>query len=76
MLRLLSAMVMTWSGRHLSCMATLRRIRLRPGDHKELKGWVRARTTPQRRAERAQIVLDSAGGLAGKADVSLPTVQR
>ena len=62
-------------------MATLRRIRLRPGDRKELEGWVRARTTPQRRVERARIVLGSAGGLSGRAlareiGVSLPTVQR
>ena len=54
---------------------------MRPGDRKELEGWVRARTTPQRRVERARIVLGSAGGLSGRAlareiGVSLPTVQR
>ena len=54
---------------------------MRPGDRKELEGWVRARTTPQRRMERARIVLGSAGGLSGRAlareiGVSLPTVQR
>ena len=69
-----------WRRRYLSCMAKLR-IRLRPGDRKELEGWVRARTTPQRRVERARIVLGSAGGLSGRAlarqiGVSLPTVQR
>ena len=52
-----------------------------PGDRKELEGWVRARTTPQRRVERARIVLGSAGGLPGRAlareiGISLPTVQR
>ena len=52
-----------------------------PGDRKELEGWVRARTTPQRREERARIILGSAGGLPGRAlareiGVSLPTVQR
>ena len=62
-------------------MATLRRIRLRPGDRKELEGWVRARTTPQWRVERARIVLGSACGLSGRAlareiGISLPTVQR
>ena len=62
-------------------MPALRRIRLRPGDRKELESWVRARTTPQRRVERARIVLGSAGGLSGRAlareiGVSLPTVQR
>ena len=62
-------------------MATLRRIRLRSGDRKELEGWIRARTTPQRRVERARIVLGSAGGLSGRVlareiGVSLPTVQR
>ena len=54
---------------------------MRPGDRKELEGWVRARTTPQRRVERARIVLGSAAGLSGRAlareiGVSLPTVQR
>jgi len=34
---------------------------LRPGDRKELEGWVRARTTSQRRVERARIILGSAG---------------
>ena len=54
---------------------------MRPGDRKELEGWVRARTTPQRRVERARIVLGSAGGSSGRAlarriGISLPTVQR
>ncbi len=54
---------------------------MRPGDRKELEGWVRARTTPQRRVERARIILGSAGGLPGRTlareiGVSLPTVQR
>ena len=54
---------------------------MRSGDRKELEGWVRARTTPQRRAERARIVLGSANGLSRQAlsrkiGVALPTVQR
>ena len=54
---------------------------MRPGDRRELEGWVRARTTPQRRVERARIVLGSAAGSSGRAlareiGVSLPTVQR
>ena len=54
---------------------------MRPGDPKKLEGWVRARTTPQWRVERARIVLGSAEGLSGRAlarriGVSLPTVQR
>ena len=64
-------------------MSTIRRIRSRSGDRKELEGWVRARTTttPQRRAERARIVLASANGLSRQAlsrkiGGSLPTVQR
>ena len=67
--------------RYLPGMPALRRIRLRPWDRRELEGWVRARTTPQRRVERARIILGSAGGLPGRAlareiGVSLPTVQR
>ena len=66
---------------YLPRIPKIRRIRLRPGDRKELEGWVRARTTPQRRVERARIVLGSADGLSGRAiarklGVSLPTVQR
>ena len=62
-------------------MPTIRRIRLRPGDRKELESWVRARTAPQRRAERPRIVLGSAGGLSARAlrrkvGISLPTVKR
>ena len=54
---------------------------MRPGDRKELESWVRARTTPQRRVERARIVLGSADGLSARAlrrevGVSLPTVKR
>ena len=62
-------------------MPKIRRIRLRPGDREELESWVRARTTPQRRVERARIVLGSADGLSARAPrrevgVSLPTVKR
>ena len=64
--------------RYLPGMPALRRIRLRPWDRRELEGWVRARTTPQRRVERARIILGSAGrfgrsGLAREIGVSLPT---
>ena len=43
-------------------MPTLRRIRLRPWDRRELEGWVRVRTTPQRTVPSAQTadVLDLA----------------
>ena len=62
-------------------MPKIRGIRLRPGDREELESWVRARTTPQRRVERARIVLGSADGLSARAPrrevgVSLPTVKR
>ena len=74
-------MYITWRGCYLSCMPKIRRIRLRPGDRKELESWVRARTTPQRRVERARIILGSADGLSARAlrrevGVSLPTVKR
>ena len=54
---------------------------MRPGDRREREGRIRARTTPQRRVERARIVLGSAAGSSGRAlarevGVSLPTVQR
>ena len=54
---------------------------MRPGDRKELESWVRARTTPQRRVERARVILGSADGLSARAlrrevGVSLPTVKR
>ena len=66
---------------YLPSMPRIRRIRLRPGDREELERRVRARKTPQRRAERARIVLGSADGLSGRAmarrfGLSLPTVQR
>lgn len=58
-----------------------RTIRLRHGDRPRLEGWVRTRTTPQRRVERARIVLGSADGksgydLARELGISRPTIQR
>ena len=57
----------------------IRRIKLKRGDRSTLQEWVRGRTTPQRVAERARIVLASADGVAGNAicatvGVSRPTV--
>jgi len=57
----------------------VRIIKLKRGDRAALEAWVRARTTPQRVAERARIVLASADGLSGDAicttvGVSRPTV--
>lgn len=57
----------------------VRIIKLTRGDRATLEAWVRARTTPQRVAERARIVLASADGVAGDAictavGVSRPTV--
>lgn len=54
---------------------------LRRGDRALLEQWVRARTTPRRLMERAQIVLASAAGQSGDAicamlAVSRPTVSR
>lgn len=54
---------------------------LRRGDRAILERWVRARTTPHRVVERAQIVLASADGHGGDAicallHVSRPTVSR
>jgi len=59
----------------------IRRIALRRGDRSRLEQLVRSRTTAQRMVERAQIVLASAAGDAGKTicaqvGVSRPTVTR
>lgn len=47
----------------------------------EHTGWIRSRTAPQRRVERARIVLGSAGGMSGYElsivmGISHPTIQR
>jgi transposase len=57
----------------------IRVVALRRGDRTRLQRLTRAGTTPQRQAERAQIVLASAAGQAGSAicqalDVARPTV--
>lgn len=65
---------------YVACMGLpVRRIRLRRGDRRRLERLVNKRTTPQRVAERAKIVLASAQGLSGSAicaevGVSRPTV--
>ena len=60
---------------------SIRVTELRRGDRALLEQWVRARTTPRRVVERAQIVLASAKGLSGDAictmlRISRPTVSR
>jgi transposase len=59
----------------------IRITQLRRGERTTLEQWVRARTTPRRLVERAQIVLASADGHSGEAicarlGVSRPTVTR
>lgn len=44
-----------------------RALRIRAGDRPVLEGWLRARTTPQRLVERAQIVLAAAEGGSSRA---------
>jgi transposase len=51
------------------------------GDRETLEQWIRSRTAPQRRVERARIVLGSAGGMSGYElsivmGISRPTIQR